>query len=54
MHRIAILMLLGASGPAFAQQAVALPDPGGLTLLGLGLAGLVIGRHIAARRKNDD
>jgi len=42
------------SAPAFAQGgAITLPDPSGLTLLSLGLAGLVIGRR-AARRRHDE
>ena len=39
--------------PAHAQS-VSLPDPSGLTLFSLGVAGLILGRRAAARRKRDD
>ena len=39
--------------PAHAQT-VTLPDPSGLTLFSLGVAGLILGRRAAARRKRDD
>ncbi len=50
-------ILLGAASPALAQAATQasarIPEPSDLTLLGIGLAGLVIGRY-AARRKPGD
>lgn len=35
--------------PAHAADSVALPEPGSLTLLGLGVAGVLIGRTIARK-----
>ena len=40
--------LLGAA-PAYAASSIALPEPGTLTLLTLGVAGLVIGRQAARK-----
>jgi hypothetical protein len=42
------------AAPAHAAGTTALPDPGGLTLFSLGLAGLIFGRRIAARKRDDD
>lgn len=36
-----------------AQSGIVLPEPSGLVLLGVGLAGLVIGRQ-ASRKRGDD
>lgn len=41
--------LLSATS-ARAADAIASPDPSGVTLFGLGLAGLLIGRRIAGKR----
>lgn len=41
------------SAPAMAQAGLSIPEPSDVTLLGMGLAGLVIGRW-AARRKPDE
>jgi hypothetical protein len=38
------------AGPARAADSVALPDPSGVTLFTLGVAGLLIGRRIAGKR----
>jgi hypothetical protein len=39
-------------GPAHASATIALPDPSGITLFTLGVAGLLIGRHIAGKRRD--
>ena len=44
---------LFSAAPAYAAASIALPEPGALTLLGLGIAGLVIGRQ-AARKPPED
>jgi hypothetical protein len=38
--------------PARAADSVALPDPSGPTLFALGVAGLLIGRHLAGKRRD--
>jgi hypothetical protein len=47
-------MLLFLAAPVNAGGATPLPEPSNLALFGLGLAGLVIGRRMAAKRKNPD
>ncbi|MCB2072971.1 MAG: PEP-CTERM sorting domain-containing protein [Novosphingobium sp.] len=47
------LAILFLASPAHAADSVTLTDPNALTLLALGLAGLLIGRRAAARRKQD-
>ena len=42
-----------SASPALAQAGSTIPEPSDMALLGLGLAGLVIGRY-AARRKPDE
>jgi len=49
----ALVLILLVSAPAHAQGAFTLPDPSGLTLLSLGLAGLLLGRR-AARKRHDE
>jgi hypothetical protein len=49
---IALLALL-ADAPAFASNGVSIPDPSGLTLLALGVAGLIIGRQGGRRPPKD-
>jgi hypothetical protein len=44
---------LSLAGPAHAAT-VTLPDPSGLTLFTLGVAGLILGRRAAGRKKGDD
>lgn len=39
--------------PAYAADSVALPAPNGITLLALGLAGLIIGRRAASKRDGE-
>ncbi len=41
------------SSPGLAQAAVEIPEPTDMSLLVLALAGLVIGRQVAKRRKDD-
>ena len=42
-----------SAGPALAQSGgTAIPDPSGIALFGMGLAGVIIGRHFS-RRKPD-
>ena len=45
------LMLLGFATPALAADA-AIPEPSSMALFGLGVVGVLIGRH-GARRKRD-
>ena len=55
---IRIVIAVGVSAllatPAYAAGSVALPDPSGITLFSLGVAGLIIGRRVISRRRNDD
>ncbi|TYC85037.1 PEP-CTERM sorting domain-containing protein [Novosphingobium sp. BW1] len=44
--------LLGAL-PAHAADGMSLPEPSGLFLLGLGVAGVMLGRRFARRREQD-
>lgn len=47
------LSLLAA--PAYAGElATQIPEAGGLALFGLGVAGVVIGRHMARSRPDDE
>lgn len=45
---------LATTVPAFANGSVILPDPSGITLFSLGLAGLILGRRAASRREDED
>lgn len=49
---LATVATLLAAGTAHAQSGVQLPEPSSITLLGLGLAGLLIGRRFAERRED--
>ena len=56
LFRLIPASLAGAllfSAPAMAQSGFTIPEPSDMTLFGLGLAGLLIGRY-AARRKPDE
>ncbi|MFK4871922.1 PEP-CTERM sorting domain-containing protein [Novosphingobium sp. ZW T3_23] len=54
MHRypIATLAMILAPVPAFAADATRLPEPSGLFLLAMGVAGVVIGRQFSSKRKD--
>lgn len=49
----ASLVAAGFSTPAWASGGVPLPEPSGLMLLGLGVAGVIVGRHLSSKREND-
>ena len=49
----AIALLLGAASPALASGGFPIPEPTDITLLALGLAGLIIGRRGAKRPPKD-
>jgi hypothetical protein len=48
---LAFLLTLTTATPALAQSS-AVPEPSSLLLLGLGAAGVIIGRHGGRRRKD--
>ena len=51
--RVALpLFLLLAAAPAFAA-GVSVPEPSSLALFGVGVAGVIVGRYGAKRRKRD-
>ena len=39
--------------PAYAQGSVALPEPSAMLLLGMGVAGVAIGRRFSSKRPRD-
>ena len=49
-----LIVMLGAiaASPAQAQSSAAVPEPNNLVLLGLGVVGLLVGRHVARRKKD--
>jgi hypothetical protein len=47
------IVLLFAATPAMASGSSAVPEPNNLVLLGMGVAGLVMGRRAAKRRPKD-
>ncbi|MXO69357.1 PEP-CTERM sorting domain-containing protein [Altererythrobacter marinus] len=49
--RLPAAFLLFLTAPAAAAEAVALPEPSGLSLFGLGLAGLAMGRWLGMRAR---
>lgn len=50
---LAAFAVLFLASPAYAADSVTLTDPNAVTLLSLGLAGLLIGRRAAAKRNRD-
>lgn len=49
---ISAVVSLLLAGPAHAADSIQLPDPSGITLFSLGIAGLLIGRHFAGKRRD--
>ena len=49
----AVALWLGAASPALASGGFSIPEPTDITLLALGLAGLIIGRRGAKRPPTD-
>jgi hypothetical protein len=49
---LAAIVSLPLAAPAHAAGTTALPDPSGVTLFTLGVAGLVLGRHFAGKRRD--
>lgn len=47
------LALLAALPAAAQADGAVIPEPSGLALLGLGVAGIILGRTLAARRPRD-
>ncbi|MBW8755336.1 MAG: PEP-CTERM sorting domain-containing protein [Sphingomonadales bacterium] len=47
---LAAAVSLSLAVPAHAAGVVALPDPSGVTLFTLGIAGLLVGRRFAGKR----
>ncbi|MEA3264210.1 MAG: hypothetical protein U9R07_12090 [Pseudomonadota bacterium] len=52
-HLLIALLALAADAPALASNGISIPDPSGLTLLALGVAGLIIGRQSGRRPPRD-
>lgn len=52
-----VLLMLGVDAPALAGtgvgEGIAIPDPSGLTLLALGVLGVIIGRSSGKRPPRD-
>ncbi|MCJ2186626.1 PEP-CTERM sorting domain-containing protein [Novosphingobium beihaiensis] len=49
----AAIPALLAAAPAYASEGTQLPEPSSLFLLGLGVAGVVIGRQLSAKKHRD-
>ena len=60
MEAVAMLASLASAAtvfgatPALGQAGTAIPEPSNLALFGIGLAGLVIGRHVARHRADSE
>jgi hypothetical protein len=42
-----------SASPAHAESAVRIPEPADLTLLAIAVAGVIIGRHMARKGRDD-
>ncbi|KHK90063.1 PEP-CTERM sorting domain-containing protein [Novosphingobium malaysiense] len=49
----ALIPALAVAVPAHASVGTPLPEPSGLLLLSLGVAGVVVGRHMSSKRGRD-
>jgi hypothetical protein len=49
----ALSLGLAMSSPGLAQAAAEIPEPTDMSLLVLAVTGLLVGRHVAKRRKDD-
>ncbi|MDZ4306331.1 MAG: PEP-CTERM sorting domain-containing protein [Allopontixanthobacter sp.] len=55
ISRLLILAHMVLAAPASAADGIQISEPSNLALMGLGLAGLIIGRHTArSKRSRDD
>ncbi len=53
--RLLILAFIFVAVPAVAGDGIQIPEPSNMALMGLGLVGLIIGRHTArSKRFRDD
>ena len=50
-HLILASALLALATPALAQNGATVSEPSDLALLGLGVIGVIVGRHVASKRK---
>lgn len=44
---------LSSTLPAMAESVVKLPDPSGVTLFGMGIAGVLLGRRLVRGKRKD-
>ena len=52
-HLLVVLSALVAASPAWAAGSTPIPEPTDITLLAMGLAGLIIGRRAAKKPPKD-
>jgi hypothetical protein len=48
-----LLVALLAASPAYASGGIELPEPSGLLLLGMGVAGVLLGRRFSTKNDPD-